>query len=98
MDRKISPENRRMSFEEFNAALLKMGYSQAFFAKMFELKSELAVANWASGRVKRIPGPIAVITQYLLERPEARAWFESRCREPVPMRRRMPRGRQRLSE
>lgn len=66
-----------MDHAGFDAALKTLGYSRERFAEIVDLKSSTTVQNWATGTVN-VPGPVATLVEYLLERKEARHWFEER--------------------
>jgi DNA-binding transcriptional regulator YiaG len=66
-----------MDHVEFTDALKALGYSRERFAELVDVSSVTTVQNWSIGAVK-VPGPIAALVEYLLDRPEARQWFEQR--------------------
>jgi hypothetical protein len=67
----------RMTKDEFNDALEKLGYSRVRLAELFDIRSLATVQNWATG-ASPVPGPVVALVEYLLARPEAKAWFEVR--------------------
>jgi hypothetical protein len=73
----ISCMETAMKHDDFDSALKALGYTRERFAEIAGLKSATTVQNWATGAVK-VPGPVEALIEFLVARPESRAWFEAR--------------------
>ena len=66
-----------MKNQDFANALRAMGYDRERYAQLVGVRSTTTVENWATGD-SPVPGLVALFTEFLLENPDWRGWFERR--------------------